>query len=182
MPFELFANRFPDLGPRETRTLTVLDDDHRLPRGRYSFVEMYCNESSCDCRRAFIQIHRDDVVAAATSWPDPLATISYGWEPDDFYRAWAGWPLTDHELELLRGPALEPFNPQSVHSEALLDAFKTYLLTDDAYVERIIRHYGMFRERIDAVPQETPQRKTTARKNTRKRQRTARRKQRRRKR
>lgn len=54
MPYSLFHSRFPDVAERETRTVTVIDSsDFNLPPAHYSFLEMFCDDPGCDCRRVF---------------------------------------------------------------------------------------------------------------------------------
>jgi hypothetical protein len=43
----------------------------------------------------------------------------------------------------MAGPFLDPLNPQSEHSEALLELVITGALTDRRYLERLEEHYGM---------------------------------------
>ena len=50
MPFVPFYSRFPELGPRETRTVKILNREP-LPPDTYAFVDAYCDERKCDCRR-----------------------------------------------------------------------------------------------------------------------------------
>lgn len=79
-----FMKRFPEVGARETRSVTIakrLD----LRDGEYGFVELYCDEPGCDCRRVTI-----DVLRPETGWSKIWATISYGWDSLDFYRQWGG--------------------------------------------------------------------------------------------
>src|SRR2546428_12515041 len=83
MPMIPFMERFPELGARETRSVTV-PQRQDLPEGEYGFVELYCNQPGCDCRRVMI-----DVLRPETGWSKVWATISYGWESLDFYRPWA---------------------------------------------------------------------------------------------
>ncbi len=57
MPYPLFHSRFPEIAERETRTVTLLDhSDFNLPAAHYSFLEMFCDEPGCDCRKTMIQI------------------------------------------------------------------------------------------------------------------------------
>ena len=134
-----FVEKFPDLGGRETRTL-IVPPGNVLPSGEYALVEMYCNEPGCDCRRVIILVLRPD-----TGWDKIWASIGYGWESLDFYREWGGAPSDAVEM---KGPYLDPLNPQSQYSEVLLDLF-CEVIESPAYVERLQRHYLMFRESID---------------------------------
>jgi hypothetical protein len=58
MPMVPFMERFPEVGARETRSMTVTDRQD-LPDGEYGFLEFYCDEPGCDCRRVML-----DVIAA----------------------------------------------------------------------------------------------------------------------
>jgi hypothetical protein len=80
------------------------------------------------------------------------AFITWGWESKDFYRGRHSFELTASDLAELTGPALASGQPQSELAPALLDFVRDVLLKDPAYVERIKRHYRMFREKIDNPP------------------------------
>lgn len=139
MPMIPFMERFPEVGARETRSVTV-PRRQDLPEGEYGFVELYCDEPGCDCRRVII-----DVLRPETGWSKVWATIGYGWESLDFYRKWGA---ADSDPIEMKGPYLDPFNPQSKYSSALLDLFR-FLIQSPDYVERLQRHYQMFRRSVD---------------------------------
>jgi len=139
MPMTPFMKRFPEVGARETRSVTVAQR-HDLPDGEYGFLEFYCDEPDCDCRRVMI-----DVLRPETGWRKIWATISYGWESLDFYRKWGG--VHSDPIEM-KGPYLDPLNPQTKYSSALLNLFR-FLIQSPDYVERFQRHYQMFRESVD---------------------------------
>lgn len=142
MPYALFHSRFPEIAERETRTITVLRDTARgLPAGQYGLLEMYCDEPGCDCRRVFFS-----VVSPPKS--EPVAVIAYGWESPEFYARWMG----DDDLlmmEQLCGPALNLSSPQSKLAPAILEIVTNTVLRDPAYIERLKKHYRMFRSKID---------------------------------
>jgi hypothetical protein len=142
MPMTPFVERFPEVGARETRSVTVT---HRqdLPDGEYGFVELYCDEPDCDCRRVMI-----DVLRPETGWSEVWATISYGWESLDFYRKWGGAATDPIEM---KEPYLDPLNPQTKYSFALLNLFR-FLLQSPDYVERLKQHYQMFRDSVEKGP------------------------------
>ena len=145
MPYAFFYNYFPEIAKRETRTITVFDSsDFGIPAGDYGFLEMFCDEPGCDCRRVFFYVQSSERNSLE-------AVIAYGWESLDFY---ARWLLDDdpHIVADLKGPCLNLGSPQSEHAPALLDFLRNVLLRDKAYVERIQRHYKMFREKIDGKP------------------------------
>jgi hypothetical protein len=140
MPMTPFMERFPELGARETRSVTVTQRQD-LPNGEYGFIELYCDEPGCDCRRVTI-----DVLRPETGWSRVWATISYGWESPDFYREWSRAGTDPVEMQ---GPCLDPINAQSQYSPALLNLFRLLLQSSD-YVERLKRHYQMFRDAVDS--------------------------------
>jgi len=124
----------------ETRTITVFEkNEFNLPPGHYSFIEMFCNDPGCDCRRCFFMVRAD--------WSsEPLAYIGYGWESLDFYTKWMG----DDELsDSLSGAGLEPMQRQTEHAPKILRLFKSVLLPDRNYVERVKRHYALMRSVSD---------------------------------
>ncbi len=132
-----FFSRFPELAARETRTIWLLAPHAGLLPGDYGFLELYCNEPTCDCRRVLLQVCRADRPNTV------LATINYGWESEDFY---AQWLHGDHEAARdLVTPSLDPLNPQSDLAPALLDVFSHIVLQDQTYVDRLRRHYRMFK-------------------------------------
>jgi hypothetical protein len=139
MPMTPFMQRFREVGARETRSVTV-GQQPDLPDGEYGFLEFYCDEPGCDCRRVVIQVLRPE-----TGWSKVWATIGYGWESLDFYQRWGGAHSDPVEM---KGPYLDPLNPQTRYSDALLDLFR-FVVLSPAYVERLQQHYQMFRESVD---------------------------------
>ncbi len=65
-----------------------------------------------------------------------------------------------------KGPYLDAFNPQSRSASVLLAMFE-YVLTDGAYVERLERHYRMFKAVAKNEPERRGQRKKSKRQNLR---------------
>jgi len=134
----------PELAERETRTVTVLLDNPsgQLPPAEYSFLEMFCNEPGCDCRRVFFT-----VISSRTEQLE--AVIAYGWEGRTFYRRWLKYPSTKEEVDDLQGPILNPMSPQSIHAPAILEIFTDLLLPDMDFMARVKRHYRLFRDTLE---------------------------------
>ena len=110
-----------------------------LSAGEYAFVEFYCEDLNCDCRRVFLQViarHQRDQV---------LASINYGWEKESFYRKRMSWD-PDSAREIVRG-SLDPINQQSEHAEELLELFQRRVL-DEVYRLRLRRHHQLFRDEL----------------------------------
>ena len=142
MAFVLFHDRLPEAAERETRTITVLGhSDYGLPSGDYSFLEMFCDEAECDCRRVFFY-----VVSAPHHRLE--AVVAWGWETRDFYAKWmrSEDPVTAAEL---KGPTLNLGSPQSALAPGILKLTEEVLLRDGAFVERVKQHYVLFRGTID---------------------------------
>jgi len=142
MPYSLFHSRFPEVAERETRTITVIDPSHfNIPPAHYSFLEMFCDEPGCDCRRVFFSV-------VSSLQNDIKAVIAWGWEDPCFYVKWMG-DNDPHVIKDLMGPVLNLASPQSNLAPAVLKLFEGVLLKDNAYIERVKRHYVMFRETVD---------------------------------
>jgi hypothetical protein len=80
MPYESFHERFGELALKETRSLTFFKDP-RLAGDEFAFVEAYCNEENCDCRRVFFNV-------LSRNQNKIVAVIAYGWESREFYAKW----------------------------------------------------------------------------------------------
>ncbi len=143
--YELFGARFPEIAEKETRNITVMDGGRfGLPDGIYIFHEMFCREYGCDCRRVFFYV---------TSAPrhNVEAVVCYGWASVDFYKKWYQGNDPDMIAEM-KGPALNLCSPQSRHAPAILEFVKNVLIKDKDYMERVKRHYTMFRADVDKPP------------------------------
>jgi hypothetical protein len=142
MPYAMFHQYFPEIAKTETRSVTVFgDSDYGLPAGSYGFLEMFCNEPGCDCRRVFFCVISEKSQRIE-------AYITYGWESPAYYREWLGFD-DPHVISDLKGPALNVGSPQSSLAPALLNLVRETLLRDKDYIDRIKRHYHLFRARIE---------------------------------
>lgn len=145
MSYKEFRDLFPDIAKSETRTLTVSEhSDYDLPAAHYTFIEMFCDEPGCDCRRVFFY-----VVSSLREGPE--AVIAYGWGSTAFYEKWMGDddPLY---IEQLKGPVFNLSSPRSGLANAVMELCKNELLNNEEYMERVKRHYQMFRRKIDGKP------------------------------
>lgn len=136
--FSLFA-KLPEIAAAETRAITLPRND-RIPEGKYGFLESYCDEEDCDCRRVFINVYSDKS-------PEILATISYGWESKDFYNEWFRG-MESSMLEEFTSPNLAVGCRQSKYAKDFLKLFEV-ILEDGKYVDRLKRHYFLFKEIVD---------------------------------
>jgi len=134
MMMEQFYNRFPDIAEKETHSITIMGGEEVLPKGEYFFLESYCNDLKCDCRRVFINVLYKDKI---------LATMGYGWEEVKFYEQWMG--EADMAADI-KGPILELTGPHTEYSEALLKLFKEVIIPDTLFINRLKKHYEMFKK------------------------------------
>jgi hypothetical protein len=108
-----------------------MKDDGSGPE-QYHFLEMYCPDPECDCRRVILWVARGDD-------GEVVASIIYGFDPpserEDPY-----WREVDDEQTYL-----DPLNPQSELSEEMMDIFEAVVLTPN-YQERLERHYELVKE------------------------------------
>lgn len=141
MSYQPFYELFPEIAEKETRTLTAINHP-RLPADDYALIESYCNEPDCDCRRVFFNV-------ASRRRHKIEAVITFGWESEKFYREWLGFD-DPHALKQLKGPALNDSSPQFELAPALLQEI-TFVLKDKNYVDRLKRHYHMFKEVVNSA-------------------------------
>ncbi len=87
-------------------------------------------EPRCDCRRVLLE-----VVDGATR--EQFATINHAFEPPK--------PPFEDEGQTF----LDPINPQSPMSPALLGVFVEMIANDPAYQARLERHYAMWKRVVD---------------------------------
>jgi hypothetical protein len=140
MPYEPFHEQFTELAFLETRSITIRNN-LGLPDDDYGFLEAYCNDENCDCRRVFFNV-------LSRKRAEMVAVIAYGWEDSAFYTRW--YRQNDPSIiQELQGPILNPGSKQSELAPALLKLVRDTLLKDPAYVDRLKRHYWMFKEKVD---------------------------------
>jgi hypothetical protein len=119
MPMSDFYRAFPKLADSELRSATIVPAyGWSLPGGQYAFMELYCNEKGCDCRRVTIAVF-------AERDRDFVAHISLGFDSDG----------------VMAGPFLDPLNRQTPYAGELADLFTDIINEDPAYLARLQRHY-----------------------------------------
>lgn len=139
MPYTPFDEKFPKTARKETRSFMSLNDPV-LGNDEFGLLEMYCDEPGCDCRRVMFSI-------ISRQHKKVMAVVAYGWESKRFYADWFGQD-DPGIIKDMQGPILNLGSPQSKLAPALL-ATVEHLLQDKAYVNRLKRHYAMFRELVD---------------------------------
>ena len=139
-----FHSVFPELAQQEVRCVHLgpapdAVSESALPADEYIFLEFYCDDLDCDCRRVFLQV-------IAKGQPGKVfASIGYGWEKESFYRKRMPW-APDEAKGTVRGE-LDPLNEQSEFAQDFLELFKRVVL-DEPYRLRLRRHYRLLREEL----------------------------------
>ncbi len=142
MFFKSFIDFFPEIAEKETRRITIRNDP-QIPDGEYAFIDSYCENKDCDCRRVYF-----DVIQIDPDYePIHAATISYGWEDLDFYLSWSP-DIPPERAVAMKGPILQPYQNQSQYAQRFLELFEIKFLIDQAYIERIKRHYALFKANL----------------------------------
>ncbi|MDO8512494.1 MAG: hypothetical protein Q7S57_04430 [bacterium] len=135
MFFIPFEKKFQEIAGKETRGIIISQDGLDIPRGTYFFLESYCDDRDCDCRKVMIS-----VIDVKNPKRGPLATIGFGWENAEFYVKW----IYDDDLgNELTGSYLDGLQ-QTELSVSFLKLWKE-LVQDRAYVERIKKHYEIWK-------------------------------------
>jgi len=136
MPMKPVDSRCPEVARREIRSLSIVPGGESKPREEYAFLEFYCDDPKCDCRRAFIQVYsrsRPGVI---------LASINIGWESGEFYHK--QFPFMPEAAREITAGSLHPLNEQSDQAPALLQLFQDFV-ANPAYKARLKEHYELFR-------------------------------------
>jgi len=129
----------PELAQREVRCLHLVDNGPGPPPDEYCYLESYCEDLTCDCRRVFLAV-------ISRGQPGKIfASINYGWEKESFYRKRMPYD-PDAARNLVRGE-LDPINAQSEFAGFLLEGFRKIVL-DEPYRLRLRRHHRLFREEV----------------------------------
>lgn len=140
-----FHSLLPELAQREVRCVQLgpapggAVPASPLPSDEYAYLEYYCDDLDCDCRRVLLQV-------IAKGQPGKIfATIGYGWEKEAFYRKKMPW-APDAAKGTVRGE-LDQLNEQSDFAAHFLDLFRRVVL-DVPYSLRLRRHYQLFRDEL----------------------------------
>lgn len=128
---EHFMEHFPEIAKKETRSVTVTKHDF-LPPGCYLFIEAYCTEPGCSCRRVIL-----NVVGRVMGH---LATLNHALDPDG-----------NKDIEMPQ-TFLDPLNKQSQYSQAFLELFKTLVL-DEPYAGRLECHLQLMKQKFSCQRQ-----------------------------
>src|SRR5260221_3862209 len=98
-----FHSLFPELAQREVRCLHLgpspgsePQTTPQLPPDEYAYIEFYCEDPGCDCRRVFFHVIRK-------AEPDKVLASMYGWEKESFYLKHSSWLSEAEARRTVRG-------------------------------------------------------------------------------
>jgi hypothetical protein len=118
------------------RTVGIVDSP-QLPDGEYRFIDMYCTDPSCDCRKTMIQVLHNGAF---------VSTINFGWEPRAFYEEWMGDKWDDEIMPRMDGASIDITSPDRVAPEGILGLFNALL--DERWVGIIKKHYWLVKAKL----------------------------------
>jgi len=114
----------------QVRSVTIKQSS-QLPDGEYSFIDTYCIDPECDCRKTMIQvIHNGKLVAI----------INYGWESKTYYDNWMGDKTDTETIPKMNGASIDISSPNLVNEDAILELFKT--LQNTMWISKFKLYYN----------------------------------------
>ena len=137
---ECYFDHFPEKADTELRICVMFGRDS-IPDSGYIFFEFFCTNLDCDCDRVLIKVIQID---PHSTQKREVATFGYTWKtvPDELSKA---IELSEEIDGKLPNPYLDPLHQQSAFAQDLMDVWEQMLQNDEAYAQRIIRHYGELR-------------------------------------
>ena len=120
----------------QVRAVTIAKSP-QIPDGEYQFVDMYCNDPLCDCRKTMIQVLHNGT---------NVATINFGWEPHSFYEKWMGSGSSDNSMPKMAGATMDITSVNRLSPDGILGLFNALL--DDTWVTVFKRHYKLVKSKL----------------------------------
>jgi hypothetical protein len=114
--------------PDPVITLNLKKKTGTIPKGVYGFIECYCIEPGCDCRRVLLVVVNEKF--------KEKAVISFAFDQQDS----------------LAGPFLQPSSSNAPYAEKLLEFFVDALNSGPQWLNRLYRHYRAVRKLVDGRP------------------------------
>lgn len=131
---EPFYTRFPSVAMAETLSL-VSPPGREVPEDTYRFIEHFCSERGCNCRRVSFAVFGE------RTGQKIHALISYGWETKAFYAKWSGERIGAFDYQ---GPYFDHAHPHPEYAQVFMDTLKEAIKNKE-FLKQLKRHYTMFR-------------------------------------
>jgi hypothetical protein len=114
----------------QVRCVTIVDA-RDLPDGEYVFLDHYCNDPQCDCRKTIIQVeHNGELVSV----------INFGWETPEYYTNWMGADPDDEMARQMAGASIDMTSPDIVSPQGMLKLFNALL--NERWMSNFKSHYA----------------------------------------
>jgi len=113
----------------QVRTVSIKQSP-QLPDGEYSFIDTYCADPGCDCRKTMIQVMHNEKL---------VSIINYGWESATFYENWMISSAKDNHIPKMHGASIDITSPDLVRTDGMLALFNALL--NDIWVAKFKHHY-----------------------------------------
>jgi len=113
----------------QVRTVSIKQSP-QLPDGEYSFIDTYCDDPGCDCRKTMIQVMHNGKL---------VSVINYGWESATFYENWMGSNAKDNPMPKMHGASIDITSPDLVSMDSILALFNALL--NDIWIAKFKCHY-----------------------------------------
>lgn len=135
------------LGPQCQVRSVVLTEDPYLPEGEYTFVDTYCNDHTCDCRKTIIQIFHGGKI---------VSIVSFGWESPAFYLRWMNSTKLRQVAEEMSGASIDFSSPNLVSPEGILLLIRHLL--DEKWISILRENYRLIRRaaKPDSIIRQSP--------------------------
>ena len=101
----------------QVRTVSIKQSP-QLPDGEYSFIDTYCTDPGCDCRKTMIQVMHNGKL---------VSIINYGWESATFYENWMASSAKDNPMPKMHGASIDITSPNLVRTDGILALFNALL-------------------------------------------------------
>ena len=125
----------------QVRTVRIAESD-QLPNGDYRFIDMYCIDPSCDCRKTMIQVFHNDI---------HVSTINFGWESREFYQKWMEGSK-DYDIDpVMDSASIDIGSPDKVNPRGMLALFNALL--DEKWIVRFKTHYAAVKQTLAEMQQ-----------------------------
>jgi hypothetical protein len=123
----------------QVRTVGLKQSIH-LPDGDYTFIDTYCTDASCDCRRTLIQILHNGI---------HVSTIGFGWESPSFYKNWMKDTSDEGYMPQLHGATIDMSSPNKIPVQPMLAFFGALL--DQKWISIFKSNYAAVKKKIAAT-------------------------------
>lgn len=129
------------LGPGCQVRSVVIADDPFLPSGEYTFIDTYCTDKTCDCRKTILQIFHEEKL---------VSIVSFGWESPSYYQRWLRSPELHEMAKEMSGVSIDFSSPDLVSPKGILLLVK--FLLDEKWISVFKENYRRIRESFKPKP------------------------------